>query len=242
MKQLIKRTLEKLGYRVQGTRLVPRQLLDPNCLRMISFDDVVCRHMFEVGRELTFVQVGVFDGVTHDPLRKYIEQCGWRGVLVEPQPKAAHRLRELYAGNDRVSVLQAALDRQRTRRPFFVIDSEHPWAGGLASFQREVITKHADLIPGLENSIREISVDGIPFDDVLASLPTSRLDILQIDTEGADAYILSLFPFERVRPAIVHWEVKHLSKAEREDCLSRLASYGYRFAPSGGEDMLAVTF
>ena len=242
MKQLIKRTLEELGYRVRGTRLVPRQLLDPSCLRALSFDDVVCRHMFEVGPGLTFIQVGVFDGVTNDPLRKYIERCAWSGILVEPQPNAAQKLRELYKANNRIEIVQAALDQERTKRPFFVVESDHPWAGGLASFQREMIAKHADLIPGLESMIREVSVECVPFDDVLARLPGGRLDILQIDTEGADAHVIGLFPFERTRPAIVHWEVKHLSKAQREDCLGRLASFGYRFAPSGDEDMLAATF
>jgi hypothetical protein len=51
---------------------------------------------------------------------------------------------------------------------------------------------------------------------------------------------LSLFPFNRIKPALIHWEVKHLTKTEREGCLDRLAGFGYRFAPSGPEDMLAV--
>jgi hypothetical protein len=75
---------------------------------------------------------------------------------------------------------------------------------------------------------------------VLDRLPCEQLDLLQIDTEGADAYILSLFPFSRVRPAIIHWETKHLSKKQREDCLDRLTGFGYRFASSGDEDMMAV--
>src|SRR6202521_619988 len=107
MKRLIKTALAALGYRVQGTRYCPRQLLETSYLRVIEFDDVVCRRMFESGAELTFIQVGAFDGITRDPLRKYIEQCGWRGVLVEPQAWAANRFRELYRGNDRVVILQA---------------------------------------------------------------------------------------------------------------------------------------
>lgn len=70
---------------------------------------MVCRRMIEVGPELTFVQVGVFDGITHDPLRKYIEKFGWRGILMEPQSKAAQRLRDLCRGIDRIKVMQAAL-------------------------------------------------------------------------------------------------------------------------------------
>lgn len=244
MKQLLKQTIAKLGYQIQGTRYIPRQLLDPHRLRKVEFDDVVCRRMFEVGSGFTFIQVGVFDGVTKDPLRKYIQQCDWQGVLVEPQPRAASQLRELYRDNHRIVVLQAALDQKFGQRTLYTVESNHApvWAGGLASFQRETIIKHATLIPGLDGMIKENVVEGIPFDAVLNYLPSARLDLLQIDTEGADAYILSLFPFDRILPAIIHWEIKHLSKSQREDCLDRLSKFGYRFAPSGDEDMIALQF
>jgi hypothetical protein len=81
----------------------------------------------------------------------------------------------------------------------------------------------------------------VSFDDVLGELGAVP-DILQIDTEGADAFVLSLFPFERICPPIVHWEVKHLTTAQREEVLGRLSAFGYRFSPSGSEDMLAVKF
>jgi FkbM family methyltransferase len=211
-------------------------------LRAIEFDDVVCRRIFELGRELTFIQIGAFDGVTGDPLRKYIDKCGWRGVVVEPQPRAVSQLRHLYRGNERIVILEAALDGECRTRTLYTVESQTapPWAGGLASFRRETIVKHSDLIPGLETMIREDCVNCITFDKVLECLPDSRIDLLQIDTEGADGHILSLFPLDRLLPAIIHWEVKHLSKKEKEDCLDRLAKFGYRFAPSGSEDMLAV--
>jgi FkbM family methyltransferase len=198
--------------------------------------------MFETDSEFRFIQVGAFDGVTKDPLKRYITTCNWRGVLIEPQPVAADKLRELYRNNERIFVLQAALDHQKGKRTLFRVDSPNApaWAGGLASFQRDTIVRHCSLIPDLEEMIVEDAVDCITFDDVLRVLPGSQIDLLQIDTEGADGKLLSLFPLERVRPAIIHWEVKHLSTSDREQCLDRLAGFGYRFAPSGEEDMLAV--
>lgn len=242
MKHWINASLGALGYRVQGIRYSPRQLLQPGCLRVIEFDDLVCRRMFEFGPELTFIQVGAFDGITRDPLRKYIDKCGWTGVLVEPQERAASQLRELYSRNDRVVILQAALDREPGRRTLFTVESKTApaWTGGLASLKRETIIKHSDLIPGLQGMIREETIDCITFDEVLGRLPSERIDLLQIDTEGADAYVLSLFPFDHAIPAIIHWEIKHLSKTQREECLDRLAGLGYRFALSGDEDMIAV--
>jgi FkbM family methyltransferase len=240
MKRLLKNVFSRLGYHIQGTRYVPRQLLNPDCLRVIQFDDIVCRLMFEVGPSLNFIQVGAHDGVTADPLRKYIEKCSWRGILVEPQASAVAKLRGLYQSNDRITIVQAALDGRIGKRTLYTVESNLPWLGGLASLERKMILKHSDLAPGLEQMIREEIVNCITFDDVLGLLSQERIDILQVDTEGADAYILSLFPFDRLRPPIVHWEVKHLTVAQREDCFEKLRSFGYRFAPSAGEDMMAL--
>jgi FkbM family methyltransferase len=242
MKRLLEHALTTLGYRVQGTRYTPRQLLDPACLRFLQFDDVICRRMLEARPNLTFIQVGAFDGVTRDPLRKYIGKFGWRGVLVEPQRRAAAQLRELYGGNEDIVVLQAAIDATRgTRTLFTVRPAAGPeWAGGLASFERESIVKHSALIPGVEEMIGDETVECVPFEDVLARLPCDGLDLLQIDAEGADLYLLSVFPFDRVKPAIIHWEIKHATTAEREDCFEKLVTLGYRLAASGDEDMMAV--
>jgi len=242
MKRVIKSSLAVLGYQIQGIRYCPRQLLEATLLRRLEFDDVVCRRMFETSPSLTFVQVGAFDGVTGDPLRKYIDRCGWSGIVVEPQSTAVNQLRKLYEGNRRIVILQGAIDGKCGRKILYTVHAEGvpSWAGGLASFHRENIVKHSSLIPGVEEMIREESVECITFDTVLESLRDQRVDLLQIDTEGADGYVLSLFPFDRVRPSIVHWEIKHLGRQEQERCLGQLASLGYRFATSGGEDMLAV--
>jgi FkbM family methyltransferase len=242
VKQAIQGLLNRMGYRVEGIRYTPRQLLQPDRLRRLEFDDVVCRHMFEYGEALTFVQIGAYDGVSTDPLRRYIDQCGWRGVMLEPQPGPADALRRLYAGNDGIVVLQSALDSERRVRPLYTIESDDlpKWAGGMASFDRAHIVKHDYLVPGIDSLVREIAVECITFDDVLGMLPPGRLDLLQIDAEGADGYILSLFPFDRIRPAIIHWEVKNLTREEKEAALELIGRHGYLVAPSGTEDMLAV--
>ena len=242
MKAIVKSTLGRLGYQLKSTRFVPRQLLDPAKLRSIQFDDVVCRHMINVGDALTFIQVGAYDGVTRDPLRKYIDKYNWRGVLVEPQSRAAAQLRSLYQHNKQITVLQAAVDWTPGHRKLFTVRSEGipSWVGGLSSFDRDIILKHVSLVAGLADMIEEEIVDCLTFNEITSYLPAGQLDLLQLDTEGADGDILSLFPFDRIQPAILHWEVKHMSKAERERCLDRLANLGYRFAPSGAEDMIAV--
>jgi FkbM family methyltransferase len=242
VKTLIRQALRRVGYSVEGIRHTPRQLLDPACVRRLEFDDVVCRHMHEHGRALSFVQVGGYDGVSTDPLHRYIAACGWSGIMLEPQPRPAARLRELYADNDSIEVVEAAVAGSAQTRCLYTVDDEAApaWVGGVASFDRLHLLKHGHLVADIGAKIRELQVACVTFDDVLARLPNERLDLLQIDAEGADGALIALFPFERVKPAIVHWESKNLGLADQEATLERLCVHGYRIARSGDEDMLAV--
>jgi FkbM family methyltransferase len=199
--------------------------------------------MFEHGPLCDFIQVGAYDGVSTDPLHRYIERCGWRGVMLEPQPVPAAQLRRLYKDNANVVVVEAAVESKRMTRTLYTVECDNlpKWVGGMASFDREQILRQSYLIPGLENLIRELSVECIPFSDILELRPgNGRLDLLQIDAEGADGRILSHFPFDVLKPAIVHWEVKNMTKLQQEGALDLLCSYGYLISRSGGEDMIAT--
>jgi FkbM family methyltransferase len=242
MKRLIRAILGMAGYRIEGIRYTPRQFYDPSVARTLMFDDVVCRHMFEFGPELTFVQIGAYDGVSTDPLRKYIERCGWSGVMLEPQPRPANQLRALYRDNPKIIILEAALDSERRTRNLYTIESDAipKWAQGMASFDRNHILKQSYLIEGIESMVRELQVNCVVFDDILDYLPENRLDLLQIDAEGADGRILALFPFERFKPVIIQWEIKNMTCIQQEEALERVIAHGYRVSRSGGEDALAV--
>lgn len=243
MKQSLKQLLRRFGYHIEGTRYTPRHLYRSECVRKLQFDDVVCRYMFEHGPVCNFIQVGAYDGVSTDPLRRYIDRCNWRGIMLEPQPGPAAHLRELYKDNTGIVILEAAVDVERTTRALYTVESGAlpKWAGGMASFDREQIVRKDYLIPGIEKFIRELRVECIAFSDVIKLLPPgNQLDLLQIDAEGADGRILSLFPFDRVKPAIIHWEIKNMTKDQQETALDLLCGQGYLISRSGDEDMLAV--
>jgi hypothetical protein len=128
-------------------------------------------------------------------------------------------------------------------RTLYTVESESlpKWVGGMASFDRKQILRQDYLIPGIEKLIRELPVQCIPFSEVIETLTDgNQLDLLQIDAEGADGRILSMFPFDCIKPAIVHWEAKNMTRVEQETALDLLCSHQYLVSRSGAEDMLAV--
>lgn len=244
LRHLLRKRLLQAGYQVDCIRSIPHQLLDSTFVRKLEFADVAYRRMIEAGRTLTFVQVGVYDGVTNDPLYPYIVDHGWTGLLIEPQSEACQRLRDLHRNRPGIRVVQAAIHDHDGEMNLFRVqmNSDLPaWCGGLASFSRESIEKHESLAPGVSNAIVEETVQTRTFRTLLSESGSNGVpDILQIDTEGFDAQILNWFPFDEMAPPIVQFERKHLDVPTQEACLDRLTTFGYRFAPSGGEDLLAV--
>jgi len=238
MKAFAQKLALRLGYRVQGVRMTARQLIEPSL--KISLDDAVCRLMFERSQGLSFVQIGAFDGVSFDPIHKYIGPCGWTGVMIEPQPRGAASLRNLYSDNPGIRIVEAAIADAPGERTLYVIeDTSLPdWLAGSASFDRRHLTKWEAQAPGVTAAIKERTIACTTMADALSGL--DRVDLLQIDTEGADGWMLSMFPFDRFKPEIIHFEIAHLSKDEREQVLGRLEGLGYEVAPSGGMDLLAV--
>jgi hypothetical protein len=114
------------------------------------------------------------------------------------------------------------------------------WSKGMASFDKQNILKHANLIPNLKNYVKQIEVKTVTFDEILSMKSLVQLDLLQVDTEGFDAEVILMFPFNILKPGIIHFESKHIPKARLEQLLDILIAKGYYIARDGEEDMLAI--
>src|SRR5262245_47577392 len=99
-----------------------------------------------------FLQVGGFDGVTCDPLHETVCRLRLPGLILEPQRWAFERLRQAYANQPQVMLVNAALGARDGQETLYKIrdDVDAPHAlRGLASFDEAVILKHRKRWPGL---------------------------------------------------------------------------------------------
>lgn len=198
--------------------------------------------------QLTVIQVGANDGITHDPIHKFIKRDGWKGILLEPQKNVFSTLAYVYHKNKDIITLNAALDKQDGERAIYKIGfSEARWASGLTSFDKTTIQKaftsgyvaakaaeEGLTVPTEEqHRIKAELVTLISPKTLLEKYNIHQIDLLQIDTEGYDFEIIKMFDLTQIKPELIVFESKHLSDKDKITCFEYLKSYDYQLKTFG---------
>ncbi|MCR9152751.1 MAG: FkbM family methyltransferase [Croceimicrobium sp.] len=202
--------------------------------------------------ELTVIQVGANDGITHDPIHKFIKRDKWKGVLLEPQSHVFENyLKKIYQKNKGLHTLCAALGSSDGKETLYKVGfSNMRWATGLASFQRDVLEKafttgmvqsqcekYNIQIPEASKQIVSEEVMIISPETLLEKYQINNIDLLQIDTEGFDFEIIRIFQIDKFRPRAIIYENTHLSQSDKQLCLEHLAKHNYKVKNFGANTL-----
>ena len=160
---------------------------------------------FFSGRQGFFVDVGANDP-TQGSQSWHLEQLGWRGVLVEPQPVLAARLRE----TRKAQVFEAACSSPDNAGQTLSLHV----AGPMSALDRDRMAPGA--IPSEVIDVRVRTLD-----DILAEAGApAPLGFLSVDIEGHEIEALSGFDFARWRPALILLE-DHVSDLAKHRFMQR---------------------
>lgn len=201
------------------------------------------------------IQIGANDGITNDPIHKFIKRDHWKGVLLEPQPNVfTNELSKIYQHDKGIHPNCAAIGSEDGSQKLYKIAfSESRWATGLASFSLDKIElafkngvveknciKEGIKIP--ENpkdriSYTEVSV--ISPDTLIQKYQISKIDLLQIDAEGYDLEVIKIFDIAKTQPEAIIFENENLNPNDLKSCYNMLRENGYKLAKFG-RDTLAL--
>jgi FkbM family methyltransferase len=156
-----------------------------------------------------FVEVGA-----NEPEKEsqsyHLEREGWTGVLIEPQPDLADKLRELR----RAQVFEVACsspERAGSRMTLYVL-------GPYSSFDRNLAVTGLRPEQAIEVPVRTL-------DSILEEAGAPRpLDLLSVDVEGHELDVLRGFDFARWQPRLILLE-DHVTSLDKHRFLTRA---GYR--------------
>jgi len=220
--------INRRGYRISW---VPPILIAEPQAELTPDLEYVIAHFMLTRPSVFFIQIGANDGISNDPLYRFVVRFGWEGILLEPLPEVYEILTDTYRGNEKLLLLNAAISDQDGRRTIYTVRMDgvvFQKAHQFSSFRKESLLKQTVWVPDIEQRLEERQVECISFDTLLKKTQGRDVDILQIDTEGYDFTVLNLIDFSRLKPSIICYEHVHMSKAQQNEAAKLLFEQGYR--------------
>jgi FkbM family methyltransferase len=151
-------------------------------------EDRLKAEFFDLSRGGYFVEVGANEPQNGSQTWQF-EQAGWNGVLVEPQPDLAERLRRARHAHVVAAACSSPANAGSTVRLYLL--------GPHSSLKRDLV------VTGVVAN-GAIDVPARTLDDILeeAAAP-SPIDFVSIDVEGHEVEVLSGFDLVRWRPRLI---------------------------------------
>lgn len=192
-----------------------------------------------------FIQIGSNNGVSADPINKLIQENNWHGILIEPIHYLYEELKKNYQNiKNRLVFENCAIANSSGNLKFYRLEKSNApnlpyWYDQIGSFNKDVVLKHADLIPNFHELLIEDNVRAITFRDLLNKHSIKNIDLIQIDTEGYDFEILKMIPFSELKIDFIMFENQHLSNSDFKKAIKLLKSHGYKIG-SQYKDTIAI--
>lgn len=204
-------------------------------------------------KPIFIVQIGANDGISHDPVHKFIKRDNCEGVLLEPQKDVFERfLTYLYRKNKGIKLVNAALGYEDGTSTLYKISfSQARWATGLATFNRSVLEKafhsghvakqarkeNVSVPASIDEGIAEEKIEVISSKTLIQRFDIKKIDLLQVDTEGFDFEIIKMFDMQIIKPRAIIYENSHLTTEVKEECRQHLHDHGYAVKNYGGNTL-----
>lgn len=176
-----------------------------------------------------FLSIGENDGITFSNVRALAER-GWRGVMVEPSPKAYAKLKDLYNGHKGFYTYPYAISDHNGKA---MLQESGPLCStadiGLVS------TFHAEEKARFSKSVRysPIEVKTFRWKTFLNRLSVKEFDFISMDCEGDELNILPHMDLSATRMICIEWNGKHDLKTEYEKYLD-----GFNLVYTSAENLI----
>lgn len=227
--------LQRRGYRL--TRIRP-----PAPHRYLDVLELLLRDRLRSASTIQFLQIGANDGATEDPLAPLFDRLPLAGILVEPQPRVFARLQANH-GHRPGFVFENVVVGDRAGEALLHVPRADPllperlWqAASLDRRQLESVLRrhleehgHRREARRVADLVETLRLPAVTIEGLLARHHRTALDLLVIDTMGYDFEILRRFPLGRMAPAIIQYEHRLLSPADRRAAIELLARHDYCF-------------
>lgn len=225
VKNVLQKWLREKGIEV---RKAPRSQWPPLPVFNLAVEHV----MSKKGKPLKFVQVGANDGMYGDPLRSYVLNSGWTGILCEPQRDVFELLKQNYQGHsdqlifENIAISSAVDNIELFRAPNISARQ------GMARLSELTVTSSDPRTVSRQSGhpvdrLEKFSIPTMTLDALVQKHKFEQFDVLQIDVEGFDYDVLKTLSLDKYRPAVIQFEHGHLGVNQLSEAAVHLEKFGY---------------
>ena len=211
-------------------RRVPRLGTDNRLSRASDGQDIYVAETFpNPDDSRVFVEIGGNDGITLSNTYYLETEEGWRGVSVEPLPRAYREL----AKNRKCVTVNACIAEYDGETQFHAISGPPEMLSGIPDKYDELHKRRVRRNLKRHNATaKEITVPCYRLDTVLRRHGIDRIDYLSIDTEGGELDILKTIDLDAVSVEMMSVENNYFTHEIEEYMSDR----GYRMVGIAGRD------
>jgi FkbM family methyltransferase len=137
-----------------------------------------------------FVDIGAADGIKFSN-SKFFEETGWKGICIEPNPKAFEELIKVRTNR---CVKKAVSDKVEVAKFFQIIEGPEQLSGLVDEFTEDAIYRINNDLQQSPSDFEYIEVECDLFENIVDQ---TKIDFLSLDTEGNELKILQSIDFNK---------------------------------------------
>jgi FkbM family methyltransferase len=204
-----------------------------------NLDDLLRRYAEYRKNNVFFINIGANDGITEDPIAKYVKKYQWEGIMVEPVGYLFERLKKNYQGFP-IAFENSAIAKQTGKQKFYRTAPSlalPDYYQRMGTLNKHFLLQHGAGTPNLKDYLIEEEINCLSFNDLKNKYQFSEAQLILIDTEGQDAEILQNIDLQALKTEIVIFEHIFLSFSSYKKILLLLKKQGFNVYRAGRDTM-----
>jgi len=193
--------------------------------------DKIVNDYFNNKTEGFFVDIGAADGIKFSN-SKFFEEIGWKGICIEPNPKA---FKDLIKVRTNKCVEKAVSNKVEIAKFFQITEGPEQLSGLVDEFNEAAIYRINNDLQQNQSDYEYIEVECDLFENIVDQ---NRIDFLSLDTEGNELKILQSIDFDKFDIEVITVENNDYDNK----FMNFLIPKGYRFIKRLGCDELYIKY
>tara|TARA_B100000287_G_C20630198_1_gene779501 strand:- start:931 stop:1671 length:741 start_codon:yes stop_codon:yes gene_type:complete len=228
MKKIIYKLIGWFGF-----KLIEKQLIKNNrIIANYSYINInkVLEFIFSLNKIENVIQVGANDGKRFDNLNFFLKKSSCKTVLIEPIKEFYNELKINYENHSNIFFENSAISNENKLQYIYTVNQNQlanydKHISGISSFKKKHLLKH-----GVKSKdIIKEKVNSLTLKEVLDKYNFTNLDLLVIDAEGYDGYIVNNYFKDCSFQPIIIFEYIHIETHIFEKLIKVLKSKKYNF-------------